>query len=276
MKISIVFILTCLTLNTYSQKEIIDGEFKEFYPNEQLKADGFYKNGKADSVWTFYYDNGNIYKTGTYKECTYNLGYIEVLKQAIDFEWHEKGVENGIWKTYHLNGKLKSEYFSICGSKSGLEKKYDDKGYLEMENFYSNGEIQFSKEYYINGKILEYITYSYYDIKESEKHNIRHCKTTTSVFYENGELEELYHDDDYDFHGEYKSFWKNGFLQRQAFYENGDEEGVVKEFYDNGFLESETEYKKGKKHGYEIIYSRTSQIIKKQKWENGELIVENE
>lgn len=90
-----------------------DGEFSETYPNGQLKIKGLYKNGKADSTWTFYFSDGKIFKTGNYKDCSYDLGYIKILGRAIDYEWHERGIENGTWKIYHKNGVLKTEYKSV-------------------------------------------------------------------------------------------------------------------------------------------------------------------
>lgn len=37
----------------------LNGSVKSFYPNGKLKYCGYYKNSVKDSIWTFYYDNGN-------------------------------------------------------------------------------------------------------------------------------------------------------------------------------------------------------------------------
>lgn len=260
-----------MTFNLRGQKRPADGEFKETYSNGQLRIHGFYKKGKADSTWTFYLADGKLFKTGTYSDCVYDLGYIKILQQAFDFEWHERGVENGTWKIYHPNEVLKTEYQSICGTKTGLIKVFHDKGHLERESFYSNGELQFEKEFFDTGVVSKYSTFSYYNIRKGNKYNSRHFKATVSVFYATGELEELYHEDKYEFQGEYKKYWKNGFLQYEASYNNGDEDGLVKEYYENGLRESETEYKMGKKHGQSFLYARDGKVIKKQTWGNGVL-----
>lgn len=142
---------------------------------------------------------------------------------------------------------------------------------MKTESFYANGELQFERELFDNGVVSKYSTFSYYDIKENEKHNSRYSKPIVSVFYDTGELEELYAEDKNEFQGEYKKFWKNGFLQYEATYDQGDEDGIVREYYDNGLRESETEYKKGKKHGQSFLYSRDGKIIKKEIWDNGVL-----
>ena len=271
MRLSFIIIGLLLTFHLRGQQRPADGEFKEKYSNGQLRIQGFYKNGKADSTWRFYFADGKLFKTGTYRDCFYDLGYIKILRQAIDYEWHEKGIENGTWKIYYPNGVLRTQYKSVCGTKIGLVEIFNDKGRLENESFYSNGELQFAKEFFDTRVVSKYSTFNYYDIKENEKHNSRYFMNTVSVFYDTGELEELYHEDKNELTGEYKKFWKNGFLQYEATFDNGDEDGIVREYYDNGLRESETEYKKGKKHGQSFLYSRDGKITDKQTWDNGVL-----
>lgn len=268
MRLGFIIISLLFTFQLSGQNHQADGEFKETYPNGQLKSHGFYKRGKADSTWTFYFEDGKIFKTGNYKDCIYDLGYIKIELLGIDRR--ERGIENGTWKIYHPNGVLKTEYQSICGIKTGLIKAFNDKGHIKTESFYSNGELQFEKNFFETGIVSEYSTFNYYTIKDGNNY-LKLFKTTVSVFYDTGELKELYQEDNFEFQGEYKKFWKNGYLQYEATYENGSEDGIVSEFYDNGLKESETEYKEGTKHGQSFLYSREGKIIKKQTWDNGVL-----
>ncbi|KOY86274.1 hypothetical protein AD998_09055 [bacterium 336/3] len=263
-----------LHISTYGQNPIKDGEYKEFYPNGNLKMQGFYKNRKADSTWIFYFSDGKIFKTGNYKDCLYNLGYIKALISVpYDYKWHEKGRENGLWKIYYPNGLLQTEYQIICGTKVGLEKRFDTTGRIIEESFYSNGNLLSQKEFHQNGALFRHSLFSYYSVKERKKGNyyLTFSKTAVSEFYENGSLEKIYYEDDKGYFGEYKEFWENGFLQREANYKQGEENGVVKEFYENGFLESETEYKMGKKHGKSFLLNPDGEVREKQIWKNGVL-----
>jgi uncharacterized protein len=269
MRFSIVIVCLLCSFHILGQQSLIDGAFKETYSNGQLKITGFYNGGKADSTWTFYFPDGKIYKTGKYRDCYYDLSYIKILRQVIDYEWHERGVEDGIWKIYHQNGILKSEYKSVCGTKTGIVRVFNDKKDLETESFYSNGEIQCEKEFFEKGIVSKYSTFTYYNLKENEKHNSRHFIATVSIFYITGELQELYHEEKNELQGEYKKFWQNGFLQYEATFENGVEEGIVKEYYDNGLRESETVYKNGEKHGKSFLYSKDGKVINTETWDNG-------
>lgn len=268
MRLGFIIIGLLFTFQLSGQNRQADGEFKETYPNGQLKSHGFYKRGKADSTWIFYFEDGKIFKTGNYKDCIYDLGYIKI--ELLGIERHERGIENGTWKIYHPNGVLKTEYQSICGIKTGLIKAFNDKGHIKTESFYSNGELQFEKNFFDTGIVSKYSTFNYYTIKDGNNY-LKHFKTTVSVFYDSGELKELYQEDNFELQGEYKKFWKNGYLQYEATYENGSEDGIVREFYDNGLKESETEYKEGTKHGQSFLHSREGKIIKKQTWDNGVL-----
>lgn len=270
MRLGFIIIGLLLTFQVSGQKRQADGEFKETYSNGRLKSHGFYKKGKADSTWTFYFEDGKIYKTGNYKDCIYDLGYVKIELLGIGHDWNERGIENGTWKIYHPNGILKTEYQTICGIKTGLVKVFDDKDRLKTESFYSNGELQFEREFFDTGVVSKYSTFNYYTIKDG-KNYLKHFKTNVSVFYDTGELEELYQEDNFEFHGEYKKFWKNGYIQYEATYENGYKEGIEREYYDNGLRKSETEYKEGAKHGQSFLYSREGKIIKKQNWDEGVL-----
>jgi antitoxin component YwqK of YwqJK toxin-antitoxin module len=275
MKFRFLILGLLFTFHLRGQQRPTDGEYKEIYQNGELKIQGFYKQGNADSIWTFYFADGKVFKTGTYNDCSYDLGYIKMIPQGIDNEWHERGVENGIWKIYHPNGKLKTEYNSVCGTKTGLIKIFDDKGHLKSESFYSNGEIQIEKEFFDNGLISQMAAYSYTDWEIEEDGNYyRSFRKTVSVFYDTGELEISYTDFKGVFQGQYKMFRKNGFLQYEVNYDKGEENGIERLYYENGLRHSETEYKMGKKHGQSLTYSTDGKIVKKQIWENGVLKTE--
>jgi uncharacterized protein len=272
MKLLLLVLGLILTFHLHGQKRPVEGEFKETYQNGQLKIHGFYKQGKADSIWTFYFADGKVFKTGKYKDCAYDLGYIKMVQHVIDREWHERGIETGTWKIYHPNGALRTEYHSVCGTKTGLIKVFDEKGHLKSESFYSNGEVQFEKDFFDNGLISQVAAYSYYNWEIEEDGNYyQHFLKTVSVFYDTGELEVSYTEYKGVFQGQYKMFGKNGFLQYEVNYDKGKENGIERVYYDNGFRRSETEYKMGNKHGQSVTYGEDGTIAKKQTWENGVL-----
>ena len=63
----------------------LNGPFKLYYENGQLKQEGSFKDNKEDGFCNFYYENGKLKREG-------KLGINEK--------------EEGLWKYYHENGKL--------------------------------------------------------------------------------------------------------------------------------------------------------------------------
>ena len=74
--------------NKFTLREgILDGLYKIYHENGQLKHEGTYKDDKVDGLVKFYYENGQLKEEGTYKD----------------------GKLDGTYKWYHKNGQLKSE-----------------------------------------------------------------------------------------------------------------------------------------------------------------------
>ena len=44
------------------------GEYKEFYPDSTLRAEGLFVDGLRSGEWKFYYQNGKVQEIGSYKE----------------------------------------------------------------------------------------------------------------------------------------------------------------------------------------------------------------
>ncbi|UKN01406.1 hypothetical protein K6119_16895 [Paracrocinitomix mangrovi] len=68
----------------YYKDGVLDGEFKEFHQNMQIKAKGQYKDGNLHGAIVYYYSNGKIMKTCNYKYA----------------------VKHGPWAFYNESGQL--------------------------------------------------------------------------------------------------------------------------------------------------------------------------
>lgn len=66
---------------TYS-KGVLQGEFKSYYPNQQLESEGSYENGRLNGMVKYYYTNGKTMKLERYKN----------------------GVKHGYWIFYNEDG----------------------------------------------------------------------------------------------------------------------------------------------------------------------------
>ena len=65
----------------------IEGFFKSWHENGQLKSEGFFKNGMQEGLLKWWHENGQVRREGTFKE----------------------GKLNGIFKEWNENGQLESE-----------------------------------------------------------------------------------------------------------------------------------------------------------------------
>jgi len=112
----ILVLVFFVNFSSYSQNQ--DGEFKEYYSNDQIKEITNYKNGVKDGVYSRYLKNGVLINEGSYRN----------------------GEKIGIWKRYYAN--------------KALDQKIDfDKG--EIKYFLPNGSlIQHNQGDYIDNNTI--------------------------------------------------------------------------------------------------------------------------
>tara|TARA_X000000368_G_scaffold417437_1_gene413825 strand:- start:131 stop:829 length:699 start_codon:yes stop_codon:yes gene_type:complete len=114
-------------VETY-KNDILDGPFKSYYENGNLKEEKTYKNGIIDGVSKLYLDNGQLFREKNYKN----------------------GIPDGNYKLYHLNGQLDEEGTYKNNKRVGTWKGYYDNGQI----FYiENYEEDYFYYYNIDGSI---------------------------------------------------------------------------------------------------------------------------
>ena len=83
----------------------MEGPWKEYHPNGQLKSQGEYLNSKRIGEWVFYYPNGKIEQKGKYDK---------------------KGKAQGPWKWYYESGNLWREETYRNDQQDGTMTEYMD------------------------------------------------------------------------------------------------------------------------------------------------------
>ena len=138
------------------------------------------------------------------------VGYRE--DQVIEEGFYKDGRKTGVWKSYHPNGKLKSEITFVNNRPFGFARFYFPNGSIQEEGIWENNRWMGAyKTYYENGK-------TFYDWK----------------FNETGKRE-----------GQQKYFYNNGQLMIEGIWKEGRENGLLKEYYDDGSLKSEKNFSDG-------------------------------
>lgn len=221
-----------------------------YYSDGTPKETSVYnKAGKKDGVSTKYAVDGSITATEIYKN-----GYL-LKKGIID----DKGVFQGLWEEYYLNGKLKSKGSFKNGKKYGKWEYYFTTGKTEQKGTYdANG--RFTGEwnwYYENGNLLR---------KEEFRKGI-----------EDGELEEYSRDgvliskgEFFDGEKEGEWFYELNDHQEKGKYRYGNRNGYWEHRFPGGKVSFEGNYIDGAPEGKHKYYNEKGVLIKEEIYSFGQ------
>lgn len=171
------------------------GFFKDTYPDGKIRHKGYYDQGKIVTVFTNYYENGQVERT--FKAKTDKKGTLDV---------------------YYPSGAPLSHVEWIDGES------------LLWEDYYPHGQIEFAEEYNKNLEYYLYMRFYYEDGKPQilfeltdEKQRLYSYKE----FYPNGQVKEMgnkmYNEalNDYPMEGKWFYYEENGKLTLEEEYTRG-------------------------------------------------------
>ena len=204
------------------------GLFKEFYPDNSLRAEGVFVDGLRSGEWKFYYHNGQIQEIGSYQE----------------------GQPDGIWTWYYDNGQKQIEEQFFKGTPNGSYKEYDSRGNIIVTGTYFDGmkngkwteeigDMRTQGEYRNDKQIGEWV--SYYDNDKLA------FKGTFNAGYPDGE---------------HFFYYQNGRLREIQKYAAGVKHGDWKKYLDTGELYFTVTYDQGKEVKYDGEALDDNEIIK--------------
>jgi len=236
------------------ESNLADFDIKyEYYKNGKVKSAITYnKGGNKDGVSSLFDENGEVSESKLYRN-----GYL-LAEGIIDL----KGLYQGKWKHYYLDGKLKSEGSYKDGKKTGKWIFYFSNGKIEQTgNYDKNGKFSgMWKWYYENGNILRTEEFKR-GIEEGylEEFAIDGSIITKGEYYEGEkEGEWFYQLNDHLEEGKYRygernGYWlfkhPNGKLAFEGNYIEGLPDGKHKYFNEKGTLIKEENYSYGTKEG---------------------------
>jgi uncharacterized protein len=157
-----------------------NGNWKDFYPDGKIQAEGQYNDNRRTGKWKFYNISGKVEQTGSYNngrpdglwQWYYESGTIlreeeyfqgqrdghlteytptgEVITQG----QYSDGERNGEWKS--KTGEISEEGKYIMGLKDGIWRSFYPNGKLKSKNFFSQGNADGEQTfYYESGKVKE-------------------------------------------------------------------------------------------------------------------------
>ncbi len=215
-----------------------NGPFEERVANGRVSVSGFFKNGKKDSTWLFYDQDGYLDKQMGYALDSLHGSYIVYFPEGTinTVGSYEYGKKTGHWLWNLPDGK-------------GVEMEGDFESNLQVgpwEYYYSSGELSYKANYSKGLRSGEWL-YFYKD----------------STPYRKG----VYLNDLKQ--GFWQTWYEDGTLLMQGSYMEGKEFGVWENFWENGRIKNKATFKDGKLDGYWVSYTPNGTLILSGTYKNG-------
>lgn len=189
------------------------GDYKEFYSDSTLRAEGVFIDGLRSGEWKYYYHNGKVQEVGSYKE----------------------GEPDGLWVWYYDNGQKQIEEQFYKGQHNGPYKEYDAKGNVIVSGTYFDGmkngkwteqigDMRSQGEYRNDKQVGEWVSYYDNDIMAFRgSFNAGYPDGEHFFYYGNGKLREIQSYAAGVNHGDWKKYLDTGELYFTITYDQGKE-----------------------------------------------------
>ncbi len=224
-------------INRYDRNNLKQGVWKEFYANDRLKMESFYKNGKLHGYLKIYNAKGKI---------TSRRRYIDGELVIIKIDNKEK-VE--IKNEFYSDGSLKSSGGYKDNKPVGVHRKYSKDGKIISSQTYSK------KEHWISSNgIVD---------KDGKRQG------AWKYFYKNGKIKSIGAYKNGRRVGEWVFYYENGNIEQKGKYIRGKPNDKWVWYYQNGSLLRNEDFIKGKSEGLYVEYAEDSTIIVKGNFIDG-------
>ena len=211
------------------------GRYRTFHANKTLKEDYACKLGVPVGEYARKDPDGIVVEKGTFDD---------------------KGRKEGVWETFHTNGKRASLRHYRQGLETDSSFTWDVAGRLRERGFFvdSTGERLgydslghlIEKQHFINGH-PEGESWIYFPT--GAKRSV--------MIYKGGVPAEL------------RKWHPNGKLMAEGVYLNGKRTGEWKEYGENGKLLESSHYQEGILHGEQLFYDVQGKLTRTQRYEHG-------
>ncbi|MFD2036291.1 hypothetical protein ACFSKL_15920 [Belliella marina] len=279
----------------------MDGEWTTFYEDKSIQNKGNYFLDMPNGEWEYFHENGKLYQKGNYErgeksgvwktwgidgQITEEINHIS----ENEVEWityrnptGKPSVQNGNgdFVSFHPNGKT-----AISGTIKNKKMEGDWKFFDE------NGKHTSTIQYKDNiGKVLtitdkdgsalvkngagRFIGYFESGNLQDEGEytdGLKQGKWTSYFDGDDNPVQEIANYKDGLLVGRYVTYYPNGKEQMVGGYENGIRDGLWTWFTMDGDIDSEVRFAEGKKTGNQIFYNEFKTIVKKERYEDGDLV----
>lgn len=250
----------------YNENNKKDGDWKWYYENGKLKETGTFKDGLLQGKNILYHNNGRLYIDAIAKDSKLEGEYKYYLPSGAlaQKKYFKEGKLNGSYTSYFSVGEKIPEFKSTYSNDSivnSLDEHYAH-GEIYQKSFYKNGQLSKSKRYYVNGNLWEDLNYKEGKLNGPYTLYFNNKKIAQSGQIENG-----------DNTGPWKTYFRNGILESEFNYQNGKIHGIYKHYSPDGKPYYEMQYRKGEIISYKF-FDKKGNIIKEARKKAGEFLYE--
>lgn len=179
-----------------------NGNWKDYYPNGAVMAEGQYTDNRKTGLWKFFNQEGKVEQTG----------YFTADRP------------NGLWKWYYDNGALLREEEYFQGQRDGSFTEYSKKGEIIAQGQYSDGERN-GEWFFISGTV-----------KEEGKYIMGLRDGVWKSYYDNGNLRFKGNYVQGNADGLHVYYYDNGRIREERYYQMGIREKTWKKYSEDGML----------------------------------------
>ena len=216
-----------------------DGQFLFWYDKQRIKIKSHkvFNNGKRNGRWTFWNENGNIVRTGSYAAGKRDGSYAYYFNDGSKKEegaW-KNDQRDGLWVKYSNNGNTQKEGTYSNGKKDGVWTSWNDKGLVASKYLYEKNKVidkwSFKYQYYSNGNEKT--------LKSTRNNKLDGEQT---IWYQNGQMKSIGNYTTGKENGDFQEWYENGQMQSKVNYLNGNMDGTYSEWFDNGQMRQQGSY----------------------------------
>ncbi len=276
------------------------GKVSFWYESGELSGQGLMERNLPEKKWTYWYKNGTISEYGDYKEGEKVGSWFDFDEDGdssmvtsyhnnesyIHSFWNTKGeqlVTNGEGNVhvYYDNGNLVSDGQITNGLQDGRWEFWYETGQRSRVGKYVNHDFNMINSWTPEGKQMV-IAGNGYQINLNEDSSVLSEGTYKNGFMEgewiqNVEDGSLQNKSIYaqgKANGMSQNYFKTGELYAEGMMVDDVQDGLWTFYHTTGEIESTLRVSNGKKEGDQLFYSAYGTLVKKEVYEEGELISE--
>lgn len=245
-----------------------------------LKSEELYLNGLKEGISKYYFDNGEIqylkrFKNNKEEGICYEYDIYENIISVLHYRkgklieredinrYNKDSLKVGLWKSFYLNGKLKSEESYLNDTLNGISKSYDEGGNLLNYWRFVMGDTIFES---VADTVNTILKIEYYDAVSKNGDSV---KKFSGSFIHNKPIGVHRYYDIYGKINSSKLFDSNSNLIGEGIVdEEGNKIGNWKFYYNSGKLKSKGNYVKNKRSGTWSFYFENGKIEQTGNFEN--------